>query len=52
MTLSPQQIASCAKLGYAEAMGGGGCNGSWPEIGFTYAQLFGVVRYNITNVLK
>ena len=42
MTLSPQQLASCAKLGYMTS--GGGCNGSWPEIGLTYAQLFGVVR--------
>ena len=39
--LSAQQISSCAKNGYFETWGG--CNGSWPEFGFSYAQLFGVV---------
>ena len=39
--LSAQQISSCAKNGYFDNWGG--CNGSWPEFGFSYAQLFGVV---------
>ena len=42
MLLSAQQISSCAKNGYFETWGG--CNGSWPEFAFSYAQLFGVVR--------
>ena len=40
--LSSQQVTSCAKNGYL--VDGGGCNGSWPEFGLSYAQLFGVVR--------
>ena len=42
-SISPQHITSCAP-NPLKCGGTGGCYGSLTEIGFTYAQLMGVLR--------